>query len=374
MINVFQPSLGLEELNAVSDVFRSNWVGKGKVTAAFERAFAQHLQASPTQVASISCCTEGLFQAIQALNIGPGDEVVLPTISFVGAANAIAAAGARPVFCDVHPLNLNASVTDIERALTPRTKAILLLHYGGLSYQLPMIAELAQQRKLFLIEDAACSVASRAQNKACGTFGDVGVWSFDAMKILVCGDGGMVHCKDPDVLQRIVRNSYLGLRTESGLASRAEDRWWEFEIDSFGRRATMNDIASSIGLVQLRRLPAFINRRRFICETYDRELRQFSWIQIPPKPSVANQSSYYLYHIQVGSLRDALARFLKARGIYTTFRYYPLHRVARYASSAHLPCADRAAAATLCLPVHQSLTSDEQGAVLEAIKLFGKTL
>lgn len=373
MINVFQPSIGAVELEAVQRVFRSNWVGKGKVTDEFEAAFAKHLGVPRENITSVSCCTEGLFQSIQALGLREGDEVILPTISFVGAANAIAASGAKPVFCDVHPQNLNATVADIEQQLTPRTRAILLLHYGGAPYQLAMIKDLAEKRQIFLIEDAACSVASRSGETACGTFGDIGVWSFDAMKILVCGDGAMVYCKDPAMVKKIASSSYLGMNTSSGLASKAEERWWEFEIDTFGRRAVMNDISSAIGLVQLKRLPQFVSHRKDIAYLYDRELKGLSWLTLPPKVSAQDTSSYYLYHVQLEEGRDKLARFLKEKGIYTTFRYYPLHYVKKYGSTSKLVCAERAAKQTLCIPIHQSLQDEEAHRVVDAIKAFGST-
>src|SRR5687768_8465038 len=180
-INVFQPTLGAEELEAVGGVFASSWVGRGARTDRFESEFAAHLGVDRGLVRSVSCCTEGLFQSMDLLGIGAGDEVVLPTISFVGAANAVAACGATPVFCDVDPRTLNATAGTLEPKLTTRTRAVLLLHYGGLPARLHEILPLLHGRRVALIEDSACSVASRIDGRACGTFGDVGVWSFDAM-------------------------------------------------------------------------------------------------------------------------------------------------------------------------------------------------
>ena len=230
MINVFQPSLGVEELAAVKKVFESNWIGKGQVTEQFEADFARFINADRTLIRSISCCTEGLFQAMPLLGIGRGDEVVLPSIGFVGAANAVAASGAQVVFCDVNPRTLNVTAETIEAKLTPKTRAILILHYGGVPCEMDAIVDLVRRRGLALIEDSACSVASRYKGKACGTFGDVAAWSFDAMKILVCGDGGMIYCRTPEMLRRAEESIYLGLTTRSGISSKAESKWWEFDI------------------------------------------------------------------------------------------------------------------------------------------------
>src|SRR5574341_541425 len=185
MIQLFQPSLQEEELEAVKRVFQSNWVGKGKITDQFEMEFSHYIGVNRDQIHSVSNCTEGLFQAMELLGIEKGDEVVLPSISFVGAANAIASRGAKPIFCDVDVRTLNATADSIEQKISSKTKAVIILHYGGVPCSMNEICELLKTRGIPLIEDSACSVASRYQGRACGTFGEIGVWSFDAMKVLV---------------------------------------------------------------------------------------------------------------------------------------------------------------------------------------------
>jgi dTDP-4-amino-4,6-dideoxygalactose transaminase len=375
MINVFQPSLEAEELEAVRKVFQSNWVGKGKLTDQFETGFAQFIGTRRDCIRSVSCCTEGLFQSMALLGIGAGDEVVLPSISFVGAANAVAASGARPVFCDVDMHTLNPTADTIAAKLSRRTKAVMILHYGGVPCSMQEICELTRARGLALIEDSACSVASRYRGQACGTFGTVGVWSFDSMKILVTGDGGMIYCNTAELAHRAEESLYLGLLTESGLSSRKDSRWWEFEISCFGRRAIMNDIASAIGLEQLNKLPQFIVRRRAVHEFYDRELAGLDWLRRPEPLAPDVESSYYFYWVQTApERRDRLASFLRERGIYTTFRYYPLHCVKRYGARDPLPQAEQAARSTLCLPIHQSLTDKDLDLIVQSIRDFGHTL
>lgn len=372
MINVFQPALGDEEVEAVRQVFVSNWVGKGRITQQFEQAFADFVGVSPQQVRSINSCTEGLFQAMALLDIGRGDEVILPSLSFVGAANAIAASGARPIFCDVNPHTLNVTAEHIEACLSPRTRAVLLLHYGGAPCEMAPVGALVEAKGIALIEDSACSVASTWHGHACGTLGDIGVWSFDAMKILVTGDGGMVYCRDPQRMARLEQLTYLGLEQSSGFAQAGQGSrsgWWAFDVSEFGRRSIMNDMASAIGLEQIKKLPAFIERRRQVCAFYDVALRDLGWLRTPPDLPADAESSHYFYWVQSGD-RDRLAVHLRDRGIYTTFRYYPLHRVRAYGSSAHLPNADLAAETTLCLPLHQSLSDDDLARVASAIAEF----
>lgn len=373
MINVFQPALGREELEAVRQVFESNWPGKGQVTDRFEEAFAQHLGTDRALVRSVNSCTEGLFMAMALLGLGPGDEVILPSISFVGAANAIVACGARPVFCDVDSRSLNCTAATLEACVSNRTKAVVVLHYGGVACDMEAMSDLLKRRRILLIEDNACSVASRYHGAACGTFGDVSVWSFDAMKILVTGDGGMVRCRTPELAARAERLLYLGLGSESGLKKNVQTRWWEFDVSCCGRRGILNDIASAIGLAQLRKLASFLARRKQVHEYYDHELAGLDWLTCPPPVPGGSTSSYYMYWIQTrADRRDRLATHLRRDGIYTTFRYYPLHRVPFFGADVRLPQTDRAADETLCLPLHASLSDEDLDRVVTSIRRFDR--
>jgi len=375
LINVFQPALEREELDAVARVFQSNWIGKGALTSEFEAAFARHLAVDRPLVRSVNCCTEGLFQAMPLLGIGPGDEVVLPSISFVGAGHAVVAAGATPVFCDVDPRTLNATAETISEKVTPRTKAALILHYGGVPCDVDAITEVLTTGRVALIEDSACSVASTYKARSCGTLGDIGIWSFDAVKLLSTGDGGMIYCRDAGMAERVERLLYLGLTTPAGFTSDARERWWEFDVIAPGRRATTNDIASAIGLEQLKKLPVFVQSRKDIHAFYDDALKGLEWLRTPPAPSVGSESSYYMYWVQTpAAVRDRLARCLKEHGIYTTFRYLPLHRLPVYGTHDRLPHAEQAAETTLCLPIHQRLSREDRERVVDAIHQFGKRL
>jgi aminotransferase len=371
MINVFQPSLGAEELAAVEEVFASNWLGHGARTKTFEAEFAEHLGARPEQVLFINSCTAGLFLATELLELGPGDDVVLPSVSFVAAANAIAATGARPVFCDVDPHTLNPTAGQIEEALTPRTKAVLVLHFGGHPGDIAAIAASCRERGIILIEDAACAVASTADGTACGTFGDIATWSFDAMKVLVTGDGGAFFARDPELARKARQLAYHGLEQSSGFSSaKVSPRWWELNVQSFGRRIIGNDITAAIGSVQLRRLPEFVARRRAIAETYDRLLAGLDSVRLPPPLPAGHTGSHYFYWVQLDpAIRDQVASDLLARDIYTTFRYPPLHRVPAYRAHARdLPGTDAAAEATLLLPLHQGLDDTEVQTVADEFR------
>lgn len=371
MINVYQPTLGKEELNALEKVFESNWLGKGKKVAEFEEKYAEHLKSSKDLVLTTNCCSEGLFSSMHLLDIQPGDEVIVPTISFIGAGNAVCAHGAKLVLCDVDPHSLNARAEDIEKVITPRTKAVLLLHYGGIPCEMDDIVSLCEKHNIKLIEDAAAGVCSTYKGKAIGTFGEMGMWSFDAMKILVCGDGAMLHFNTPELRKKADRWLYFGLETKSGYENSVAQKWWEFDISCFGHRAIMNDITASMALEQLKKLPDFMAKRERIHKFYTENLRNFDWIILPPELPDYIKTSYYFYHIQLkNGLRDKFAKFLRENGVYTTYRYYPLHRVPGYGVTGNFPNADFAADNTLNLPIHQSISEEELRYILVKVKEF----
>lgn len=371
MINVYQPTLGKEELDALEKVFESNWLGKGKLVSKFEQEYAKYIGSLKDLVLTTNCCSEGLFSSMHLLDIQPGDEVIVPTISFIGAGNAVCAHGAKLVLCDVDPHTLNARAKDIERVITPKSKAILLLHYGGIPCEMDEIMDLANRYNLKVIEDAAAGVCSRYKGRTVGTIGDIGMWSFDAMKILVCGDGAMLHFNSPELRRKADRWLYFGLETKSGYENSIAQKWWEFDISCFGHRAIMNDITAAMALEQLKKLPMYMEQRKIVNDFYDKNFGRFLWIDLPPILPEYVETSYYFYHIQIkNGKRDQFAKFLRENGIYTTYRYYPLHRVPGYGVTGNFPNADYAADHTLNLPIHQTISQEELQYILEKIIEF----
>ena len=386
-INIYQPSLGKEELNAVEEVFKSNWIGKGPKTDEFLNKFANKLitcnfngvgftTAKPNDLLSISSCTEGLFQAID-LYVKKGDEVILPSISFIGAVNAIVAKGAIPVFCDCNPRTLNVELDHIESKITKKTTAIIVLHYAGVPCDIERITNLCSHRNIKLIEDNANSPFSRVNIKSTGTFGDIGLWSFDAMKQLVIGDGGMIYCGNKEDMQQLIHATYLGLKTNSGFSNSIDEKWWEYDIAMPGRRCITNDIQAAIGIEQLKKIDSQLIRRKLVHDMYTNTLKDLEWLDVPLELPSGNESSYYMYHIQTKDSkdRDKLAKYLRGQGVYTTFRYYPLHWVEYYRPSymnESLPGTEYAANHTLCIPLHQSLTDKDVSYIIKLIKDFKK--
>lgn len=378
-INIYQPSLGKEELNAIKEVFDSNWLGKGPKTDQFKEDFARKLvednffgvgftTVNPNKLLTVSSCTEGLFQAVD-LYVNKGDEVILPSISFIGAANAIVAKGAIPIFCDVNPRTLNVELEHIESNITDKTKAVIVIHYAGVPCDIERITKVCSQRNIKLIEDNANSPFSRVNVKNTGTFGNIGLWSFDAMKQLVMGDGGMIYCQDEEDRNRLDKLTYLGLESKSGFSNSIDKKWWEFDVSSPSRRSITNDIQAAMGIEQLKKIDAQLAKRKLIHDMYTAKLGKLDWLDVPEELPSGATSSYYMYHIQTKN-RDELAKYLRENGIYTTFRYYPLHWVKYYKTTKELPGTEYAANHTLCIPLHQSLSNKDVSYIIKTIKDF----
>lgn len=375
MINLFQPSLGDDELKSIKDVFNSNWLGKGALVKDFESKFATSLLEDHNRFLSTTSCTEAIYLSAKLFEFAEGDDVIVPAISFPSIGSAIIETGARIIFCDVDRHSLNVRVDNIRSVMTEKTKAIYITHYGGVPCDMDEIISFCNDNEILVIEDSACAVRSFYKGKACGTFGDMGMWSFDAMKTLSTADGGMMYVKNP--AKRIVAEEslYLGLpvKSKSGLDSSSLDsaNWWEFEMNRTGRRAIMNNVTAAMGISQLTKLNNFIARRKEIHDEYMSELEKVGDIKLPPTPDYDHTSSYYFFWIQT-KYRDELARFLLNHGVYTTFRYWPLNKVqlfSKYVSSEY-PNSDFAASHTLNIPLHQSLSDENVKLIIDSIKAF----
>lgn len=358
MINVFEPSTYLDEALAVSKALYSHWIGAGPRADEFKAEWARHVNTDPAHLVALHNCTAGLFAAVD-LCTQPGDTVVVPAIHFIGAGNAVLGQGRKLALCDVDPLTLNI---DPETIPNKSQVAIILDHYGGI----PCDMDAIKSMYMIIIEDAACAPASTYRGRACGTLGDVGLWSFDAMKVFTSGDGGMVwlnNAEDARLLHNITR---LGLPETHGVHKEGAG-WWEYRVSEYGYLSEMNDIAAAIGLAQLRRLPQLLAWRRQVCEWYDEGLAGLDWLTLRPRCPTDRTDSYYFYWVQC-ERRDELALYLRQNGVYTTFKYWPLHWA--YCLDGSYLGAERASRVTLLLPCHANLVESDVQKVCELIREF----
>ncbi len=374
MIQIFSNSLGEEELKVLKKVFESRWIGFANESKLFEKEFGEKI--GERKVLAVNSCTAALFMSMRILGIGPGDEVIVPTINFIGVPNAIINAGAKPVFADVDTKYLNILPSEIDRLRNKNTKAVFILHYGGHSCNMDELKK--HCNGLYILEDSANSIISKYKGKNCGAIGDIGCFSFDAMKILSTGNGGAITIMNEKLFSKAMEVRYLGIKNkQSGIDSFKEKqkRWWELEIASAENRYLPNDILCAIGRVQLKKLDSFIKRRKEIWLTYQEAFKDLEFIERPPEPLPETESSYYFYWIKVkNNLRDKLASYLVNNGIYCTFRYYPLHLIKHYKSKERLPNAEKLNEEVLDLPLHQNLSYNDLEKIVNTVKGFFKKI
>lgn len=377
-IQVFKPSFGEEELEALREPFETGWIGLGPKTAEFEEKFAAYVGAK--YAVGVNSATAALHLACLALGIGPGDEVLVPTMTFVSTAHAPAYCGATPVFVDVEPDTLNISIEDIQRKLTPRTRAIIPVHYGGHACQMDEIGDIAEQHGLFVIEDAAHACGSEYKGRRIGGLerSDAACFSFHAVKNLATADGGMITTNRVEMVRALRQLRWVGIdkstwdRTEEGLMEletgtrRYASYGWYYEVHELGYKYHMNDITAAIGLVQLRKLEAANARRREIVEQYQRAFEGVDWIERPVEKEYT-RSAWHNYVIKT-PYRDALNLYLREKSIATGVHYMPIHLQPYYREQfkVSLPIAERVWTQLLTLPLYPALTDEEVEYVIES--------
>lgn len=375
MIPIFSNTLGEEELIAIQKVIESRWIGLGPKTKEFENEFAKKINTNYCLM--VNSASAATYLVLKAFGIGQNDEVIIPSINFVACSNSVIELGAKPVFADVDPNYFTLLPKEIDRLKTDKTKAIILLHYGGHPINYDAIKDVSDE--ILIIEDSANSILSKYKGKYCGTLGDAGFFSFDAMKTLSTGDGGAIVIKNKAYYDKLISLRYLGLapKKTSGIDSfkEKEKQWWEIELDSISNRFLMNDIAAAIGIEQLKKLESFIEKRKMIWNSYQKELKDIEQLILPPEPLANTESSYYLYWLRVkNNLRDKLAKYLVENDIYVTFRYYPLHLIKYYNYKINLPESEKIVAESLNIPLHQNLTENDIEIIINTIKKFVRNL
>ncbi len=353
MLLVSEPSLGSDEKHALAEVIDSNWITMGDRVKAFERAFAQEHQAD--EAVAVNSCTAGLHVALQALGVGPGDEVLVPSLSFVATANCVLYNGATPVFVDIEAVDVPLiSLDDATAKLTPRTKAVIVMHYAG--YMVDGLAwrNFADRHGLLLIEDFAHAVgAARGP-----VFGDAAVFSFYGNKNMTTAEGGMVIASDAEVEQRIRRARGHGMT--SGTAERLHSREPTYDVTMLGFNYRMSELNAAIGLVQLRSLDAWNRQRERLVRAYRRRLSQQCPTVLVPFPE-PRPAAFHILPVLLPALvdRGAVMERMHESGIQTTFHYPPIHRLSYYRDrfpSLSLARTEAFAARELTLPLHPKLT------------------
>jgi dTDP-4-amino-4,6-dideoxygalactose transaminase len=352
MLLVAEPSLGIDEKAALAEVVDSGWITMGSRVAAFERAFAEEHQV-PDAVA-VSSCTAGLHLVMDALGIGPGDEVLVPSLTFVATANSVLYTGATPVFVDIESFDVpHISLADAARKCGPKTKAVVVMHYGGYVVDREAWVDFAASNGLFLIEDSAHAAgAGRA-----GIFGDAAIFSFFGNKNMTTAEGGMVTARDQGVLDHIRQARGHGMTT--GTMQRLNGRTVTYDVTMLGYNYRMDELRASMGLVQMKNLGAWNQKRRALTETYRKTIEEIC-PQVSVPFSAPRASSHHILPVLLPKdvERQRVVDRLRDDGVQTTNHYPPIHWFSMYRDrfpSVRLPLTEEFAMRELTLPLHPKI-------------------
>jgi len=366
MINVFGSDISESEIAAVVKCMNSQWVGFGKDVDEFERSFMEYRQAN--NFLMVDSGSNALYLACHLLGLAPGDEVIIPSFTWVSCAQAVLLCGLKPRFADVDLGTMNINAQTIRDAITPKSKAVMVVHYAGLPCEMDEILELG----LPVIEDAAHATAADYKGRACGTLGDFGIFSFDAVKNLTAIEGGGLVCRSHTDASRAKKLRYCGIGKSGFDTAAGSDKmsWWEYEISEAFIKMLPTNIHAVVAIEQLRRMSHLQNRRQEIWDYYNKEFRNHPFITIPAEAENGSTHGLFTYCIRA-ERRNELAHHLLANGIYTTVRYHPLHHSKLYRQQEReLPNCEELNKTALSLPLHPRLKEQEVHRVSEVIHNF----
>ena len=370
MIPVMRPSFGEEEALAVAEVVRSGWVAQGPRVARFEREFARYVGAG--EGVAVSSCTTALHLALVVLGIAAGDEVVVPSFSFIATANAVRYVGATPVFADVELATGNLTVETVEAVRTPRTRAVIAVHQGGVPFDTVALRKACQDWGVELVEDAACAAGSTVDGAPVGTGARIAAWSFHPRKVLTTGEGGAVTVDDPELAARLRRLREHGMNVSAADRHASTQPVLEAYLE-VGFNYRMTDLQAALGLVQLARMDSMVARRREIAARYHALLdgvEGLTPVRDPAYGTTNYQSFWVLLDERYGRERNDVLACLAQEGISARRGIMASHLEPAYAGTPHgpLPVTERLTRDSLILPVFHELTGSEQEHVVETLR------
>ena len=370
------PDIGDEEIAAVTEALRSGWVTTGPKTKQFEQAFSEYLGGGVATIA-VNSATAGLHLPLEALGVGPGDEVIAPSLTFTATVEVARYLGADAVIVDVDPVTLTIDPARIRAAITPRTKVLMPVHYAGLACPMDEILAIAREHGLKVVEDAAHALPTTWKGTPVGQLAsDVAVFSFYANKTMTTGEGGMAVTRDPELARR------MRVMRLHGMSRDAFDRFvsktpaWYYEIVAPGFKYNLTDIASAMGIEQLRKLPRFLARRQALAARYFEGLAGLPLV-LPADAPKGDVHAWHLYVIRLAAQaragRDAVIEALSQRGIGTSVHYVPLHRQPYWRDRYGLrpeayPVAEAAYQAMISIPLYTKMSDADQDRVIAALR------
>ncbi|EWS53615.1 MULTISPECIES: DegT/DnrJ/EryC1/StrS aminotransferase family protein [unclassified Methylibium] len=371
------PEIGEEEIAEVVDTLRSGWVTTGPKARRFEQDFAAFLGDPSLHAIAVNSATAGLHLALEALGIGPGDEVITTTHTFTATAEVVRYLGADVVLVDIDPATLNIDPARVEAAITPRTRAIIPVHYAGLAADMDAILTLARRHGLKVVEDAAHALPTTCGGALVGTLAsDATVFSFYANKTITTGEGGMVVTRDPELAKRVKVMRLHGISRDAFDRFTAKTPSWHYEIVAPGYKYNLTDIAAALGIHQLQRARGFQQRRATIAQRYRAAFADLP-VQLPPEPEPGQLHAWHLYVLRLGDdaplARDAFIERLFELGIGVSVHYIPLHlhpywRERYGLDAAQFPHSQHAYERMLSLPLYTKMSEADIEHVIAAVR------
>jgi len=368
-----------EDIESVVRVLRSGWLTTGAEARRFEAAFARYVGAG--NAVALSSCTAALHLALAAINLKEGEEVILPTMTFSSTGEVVLYFRARPVLVDCEQDSFQMDPEAVERAITPRTRAIIVVHYAGSTARIERILDTARRHNLRVIEDAAHALPTRYKGKMVGSFSDITCFSFYATKTLTTGEGGMVTTENPDFADRVRILSLHGISKDAYKRYTTEGSW-RYEILDVGYKYNMTDLQAALGLAQLTRCDAMREKRDRIAQRYSAAISSMDAYEAPVVPADV-QHAWHLYVIKVSPdalsiSRDRVIEELKQRGIGSSVHFIPLHTHPYYQQhlgyrTGQFPCAERHFECAISLPIYPGMNEWDTERVLEALHDVART-
>lgn len=373
-----QPDIGDEEIREVVNTLCSGWLTTGPKTRRFEQEFADYLGGGVTALA-VNSATSGLHLALEALGVGPGDEVITTTYTFTATAEVIRYLGADPVFVDILEDSYNIDPAAVEAAITPRTKAIVPVHIGGLACDMDILLQIAKQHKLYVVEDAAHALPAKMGGRLIGTLNsDATVFSFYATKTLATGEGGMLVTRNPKIAKRARMMRLHGIDRDVFDRYTSKKPDWFYSVTAPGFKYNMTDLAASLGIHQLAKADKFRERRAYLAARYDKAFQKLNVI-LPSRASEDDAHAWHLYAVRlkegVGILRNDFIAAMSTAGIGTSVHFIPLHmhpywRDRYKLNEKSFPIATRVFSSVVSLPLYTKMTDADQDRVMAAVQMI----
>ena len=357
-----------EELDQVKEAFEYGYFGLAYKVNEFEEQLKKYLN-TDREVVAVNSGTNALHIALASIGVKSGDEVILPSFTFVATAQAISGCGATPVFCEVDYKTMLMDVKDVENKISSKTKAIIPVHYAGVPCDMDGLMNLKEKYGIRIIEDAAHAIGSIYKGKKIGSFGDITCFSFDSIKVMTCGEGGAVVLSSKEDTETLRKKRLLGIDRKTMHTTDWKKRSWIYDVPCQGYRYHMSNINAAIGLAQIKKLDSFIEKRRRIAKIYMKELVSIDQIELP----ICNfdEIAPFMFVIRVkNNKREDLKRYLMDYDIESGISYIPCHHFSYYKDSQYLPNTDQIFNEILCIPMHYALSDDDVLLVSDCIKNF----